>query len=271
MTSADIPPPATPGSGTARSFRMGRTISALMLREMASRYGRSPGGYLWAVLEPLGMILFLSIGFSLLVRTPPMGTSFLLFFATGFVPFNLYQSISNPVTRTLNYSSALLSYPIITWVDAVIARFFLNMLTGIMVSYIMLAMIIATLDTPILFDITPTMGAMLLAALLALGIGTLNCALVGMVGVWEKFWSILTRPLFLISGVILRYEDLPESIQNIIWYNPLLHIVGYMREGFYPTYKATYFSPVYVIFVSLITLFLGVALLKRYHRQILTN
>lgn len=271
MSSADIPPPAQPSSGTARSFRMWRTISALVLREMASRYGRSPGGYVWAVLEPLGMIVFLAIGFSLLVKSPPLGTSFLLYFATGFVPFNLYLSVSNPVSRTLNYSSALLSYPIITWFDAVVARFFLNTLTGIMVSYLMFAMIIATLDTPILLDIEPTMGAMLLAAFLALGIGTLNCALVGMVEVWDKFWTILTRPLFLVSGVILQYEDLPESLQDILWYNPLIHIIGYMREGFYPTYEATYFSPVYVLFISLITLFFGVVLLKRYHREILTN
>ena len=271
MTSADIPPPAKPGTGVARGFRMGRTVSALILREMASRYGRNPGGYVWAVLEPLGMITILSIGFSLLVKSPPMGSSFILFFGTGFVPFSLYQTTSGPLARTLTYSRALLNYPVITWVDAITARFVLNTLTGFMVSYLMLALIIATLDTPILLDIRPIMGAMAMAAFLGLGIGVLNCALFGLVGVWDKFWSILTRPLFLVSGVVIRYEDVPESVQNIIWYNPLVHIVGYMREGFYPTYEATYFSPTYVVFASLIPLFFGVVLMRRYHREIMTN
>ena len=271
MPPLNIPPPAKPASGVAGNFRMGRTVSALVLREMASRYGRSPGGYVWAVLEPLGMIVFLAIGFSFLLRNPPMGTSFLLFFGTGFVPFSLYNSISGPIMRTMNYSRALLSYPIIKWADAIIARFLLNTLTGVMVSFLMLAMIIATLDTPILIDIAPAMSALSLAALLALGVGTLNCALIGKVGVWEQFWGIATRPLFLMSGIILRYEDFPESIQNIIWYNPLIHIIGHMREGFYPTYEANYFSGTYVVFCALVTLFLGVVLLKRYHREILTN
>jgi len=271
MRSARVPPPAKPGSGVAGNFRMGRTVSALILREMASRYGRSPGGYVWAVLEPLGMIIFMSIGFSLLVRSPAMGTSFLLFFGTGFVPFNLYMSISNPVSRTLTYSSALLSYPVITWVDAILARFILNTLTGFMVSFLMLALIIATLDTPILLDVAPAMTSISLAALLGLGVGALNCALIGKVAVWEKFWTIFTRPLFLISGIIIRYEDMPDGLQNILWYNPLIHIIGHMREGFYPTYEADYFSASYVIFISLITLFLGTVLLGRYHREILTN
>ncbi|MEL6475009.1 MAG: sugar ABC transporter permease, partial [Pseudomonadota bacterium] len=33
-----------------RRFASLRSIIALMLREMATSYGRSPGGYLWAVL-----------------------------------------------------------------------------------------------------------------------------------------------------------------------------------------------------------------------------
>ncbi|MCC5956800.1 MAG: hypothetical protein JJU07_11910, partial [Natronohydrobacter sp.] len=53
---------ATPPVAVA-SFR---SISALMLREMATRYGRTPGGYLWAVVEPLGMILILGYAWSLL-------------------------------------------------------------------------------------------------------------------------------------------------------------------------------------------------------------
>ena len=271
MTSEDIPSPAQPSSGVARNFRTGRVVGALMLREMASRYGRSPGGYLWALLEPLGAIVLMSIGFSLLLKSPPMGTSFLLFFATGFVPFSLYQSISNPISRTLGYSSALLSYPVITWVDAVLARFLLNTLTGIMVSYLMLALIISVLDTPILLDVKPAMGAIALSSVLALGIGLLNCALFGLIGIWEKFWAILTRPLFLASGVIVRYEDMPEKLQGIVWYNPLMHIVGYMRQGFYPTYEATYFSPTYVLAVALIAMFFGILLLYRFHRQILSN
>lgn len=271
MASADIPPPSAPRVGTARSFRMARTVSALILREMGSRYGRSPGGYIWAILEPLSMIAILSLGFALLVKSPPLGTSFILFFGTGFAPFSLYQSVSNTVARSLLYSRGLLTYPIVNWVDAVAARFLLNTLTGIMVTYLVLTFVILTLDDPILINLQPIIHAIVLAILLSLGIGVLNCTLIGLITVWDQVWSIISRPLFLLSGVIFLYEDMPPLAQDILWYNPLLHIVGLMRTGFYPNYEAEYFSEVYVVGVSLICLFLGVVLLRRYNRYILSR
>ena len=57
-----IPKAQSPQRVLTRRFATPRTILALMLREMSARYGRSPGGYLWALLEPLGAILILSSG-----------------------------------------------------------------------------------------------------------------------------------------------------------------------------------------------------------------
>lgn len=271
VASADIPPPSKPVAGTAQSFRMVRTVSALILREMGSRYGRSPGGYIWAIVEPLSMIAILSLGFSLLLKSPPLGSSFILFFGTGFAPFSFYQTVSNTVARSLLYSRALLTYPIVNWVDAVMARFLLNTLTGIMVIYLVLTFVIFTLDDPILIDLQPIIHAIALATLLSLGIGILNCTLIGLITIWDHVWSIVNRPLFLLSGVIFLYEDMPPLAQDILWYNPLLHIIGLMRTGFYPNYEAEYFSEVYVVGVSLVCLFMGVVLLRRYNRYILTR
>ncbi|RVV97606.1 sugar ABC transporter permease [Mesobaculum littorinae] len=254
-----------------RRFRTGRTILALMLREMSTRYGRSPGGYLWAVLEPIGGILILAVGFSLLLRSPPLGNNFVLFYATGFVPFTLYQNISDAVARALNFSRPLLQYPVVTWADAVIARFVLNALTGILVGYIVLFGVLMLAETRAVLDMDDILTAFGLALLLGLSIGMLNCVLLGLIDAWGQIWSIVTRPLFLASGVLFLFEDLPSGAQNILWYNPLFHILGLLRAGFYPTYDASYVSEIYVVGFSLVTLFMGTVLLRRYHRAILTR
>jgi capsular polysaccharide transport system permease protein len=270
-----VPPAQTPklaGQGVSRKFRMARIVAALMLREMSTRYGRSPGGYLWAILEPLGMIALLSIGFSLLLRVPPLGTSFVLFFATGFVPFNLYQNLATMIARALIFSKALLAYPVVTWADAIIARFLLNGLTGILVSYAILGIVLlAFVSDPVSLDIGPVLLSMSLAILVGLAVGTLNCALTGLNALWGQVWTILTRPLFIASGVIFLYENMPPLAQQILWYNPLLHVIGLMRTGFYPSYIAAYISVPYVVGFSLVVLFFGVVLLGRYHRDILNN
>ncbi len=275
------PPPALPLPASAlpaaqanphrRRFASGRVILALMLREMTTRYGRSPGGYLWALLEPLGGVLILAIGFSLLVRNPPLGTSFMLFYATGLMPFELFQKISQTTAKSLRFSRPLLSYPAVSWIDAVLARFFLNALTGLTVSYILLTAILLTTDSHSVIDIWPIVTAMALAALFGLAVGCLNAVLIGFWPTWETIWSILTRPLFIISGVLLLLETLPREAQAILWWNPLIHIVGEMRTGFYPMYDANYASLIYVIMVSLTVLTLALILLRRYHRDILDD
>lgn len=276
MSSSDLIP-ELPQDGPAlkrvktRSFATGRTVMALILREMSTRYGRTPGGYIWALLEPLGMIVILSIGFSLLMRSPSLGTSFILFYATGYLPFNLYQTSANMVARSINFSKSLLQYPAVTWVDAVLARFLLNVLTATLVAYILLAAILAVVDTRVVLDFAPILKAGGLAAILGLGIGTLNCVLQGLIPTWDVIWSIINRPLFLASAVIYIMEDLPQSVQNVLWFNPLTHITGLARTGFFPMYSPGYISELYVVMVAMISLTLGVILMRRYHLDILNN
>jgi len=267
-TPPQTPPPAQYGP---HRFATLRTILALMLREMSTTYGRTPGGYVWAILEPLGAILVLSIGFSLVVRTPPLGTSFILFYATGFMPFNLYQGLAGKIASSINYSKPLLQYPAVTWLDAVIARFVLNALTGALVTILLITSIMAALEHPSLVAISPAIEAMTLAVLLGLAIGVVNCVLSGLFPLWAIAWSILTRPLFIASGVFFLYESMPLIAQQILWYNPLMHITGLMRSAFYPTYPAPYVSQVYVLGVTLGLLLLGMILMGRYHRDILNR
>lgn len=262
------PAPALKPVGRRR-FAAARTIMALILREMSTRYGRTPGGYIWSIFEPLAAILFLSVGFSLVMRSPSLGTSFLLFYATGYMPFHLYQSLAGSIAAAIRFSRPLLQYPAVTWLDSVIARFLLNSLTGILVTTLLLAGIIAAIDAHTTLNLPPIVEAIGMAMLLGAGVGTVNCAISGLFPIWEVVWSVLTRPLFIASGIFFLYDTMPPLAQKVLWYNPLIHIVGRMRSGFYPTYTAPYVEPVYVLSVSLILLATGLLLLGRYHRDIL--
>lgn len=244
---------------------------ALILREMSTRYSRTPGGYIWNVIEPLAAILFLSIGFSLFLRSPALGTSFLLFFATGYMPFDLYVTLSRSCATAITFSRPLLKYPAVTWVDALLARFALNSLTGILNTVLLLGGILIIIDSRTTLSFPPLIEAMGLAMLLGLGVGAVNCVLSGLYPIWTLIWGILNRPLFLASGIFFLYDDMPPLAKEILWYNPLVHIVGLMRTGFYPTYTASYVNEIYVLLVALGLLTLGLILLGRYHRDIINN
>lgn len=255
----------------ARKLKTPRTIFALMLREMVTTYGRSPGGYAWAVLEPVAAIALLSVVFSLALRAPSLGTSFPLFYATGYLPFALYTDINNKIARSIQFSRPLLKYPRVTFIDAIAARFATNVLTHIAVFITLMVAINLTLNVQVILDVPSILLSLAMAGILGLGVGCINSYLIPAFPLWEQFWSIVTRPLFIVSTVIFAFEDVPAEYRDYLWFNPLIHIVGAMRKGFYATYDATYVTPEYVFGISLVLMMFGLLLLRKHHRSILNN
>ncbi|MDG1281620.1 MAG: ABC transporter permease [Pseudorhodobacter sp.] len=261
MPSAALPSKAT--IARPARFQTGRAILALMLREMGSSYGRSPGGYLWAILSPLGAVVIISVGFSLLAHSPPLGTSFMLFYATGYLPFDLYSQLSNRIGAALRFSRPLMAFPRVTWMDAVLARLLLNSLAQITVFCIVIIGIMGFVDTRSLLDITRIATGLAMAICFATGVGLMNCLLIGYFQIWERLWEIVSKPLFLISGVVFLFDEMPPLVQTLLWWNPLVHITGLVRSGFYPNYHADYVSLPYVFGLSLCLIMFAMVFLRR--------
>jgi len=241
-----------------------RVVVALVLREMGARFGRSEGGYLWAIIEPLGGITMIAIVATLALRTPPLGTSFMLFYASGIIPFSTFRSMSSGVGKAISSNRGLLAYPVVTAIDAVLAKFVLIQMTQVVIAVLLFTGIIWGAGVYVNLDLGTATLAMLLAGLLGLGIGTLNCVLMGFFPIWKNVWSVVTRPLLFVSGVLHTYEAAPPTFQSILWWNPLVHIVGVMRTGFYGTYDSSYVSYPYVLGISLGSFVIGAYLLRRH-------
>lgn len=259
----------TQNSGVASGAGRARTITALILREMSSRYGKSPGGYVWAIIEPMGMIIVLSFGFSLLLRSPSLGNSFILFYATGYLAYIMFLKLSQVVASSLTFSRQLLTYPAVGWIDAVAARIILNVLTNVLIAYLLLAGILMLVDNRVVLDFGHILRAYGMAMTLGIGAGMVNAVVIGFFPVWQTIWGVITRPLFLASGVIHIYEELPPFAANILIYNPLMHVSGEVHQGFYPMYNPQYVDRTYVMVIGLILCALGLMLMRRFNKRIL--
>lgn len=258
----------TPTQHPLRQLPALRTISALIFREMSTSYGKSPGGFIWTILEPVGGIALLTIIFSLAVRVPPMGSSFALFYATGLLPFMMFLDISKKVAQALQFSKQLLFYPGVTFVDAIAARFLLACMVHALVFVIVLSGIVWYDNVELIMNLPLVVLAFIMSATLALGVGCANCFLMRRFPVWSNVWAIVTRPLFLISCIFIPFDSMPQGFRDVLWYNPLIHIVGTNRSGFYSTYRAEYVEPIYVAIVAAVLFGVGLALLTKWHRDL---
>lgn len=252
-----------------RRFAFSRAIMALILREMSSTYGRSPGGYIWAILEPIAGIAIFAVAFGVMGFSPPLGESFGLFFATGFLPLALYQTLAMKVGTAIRYSRALLAYPNVTYVDAIIGRAVLAFLTQVVVFSIIVMGLILIADLNLIIDYTRVARAFMMAFALGVGIGMVNCFLMSLFPIWQFIWAVLNRPMFIASGVLFLIDDLPDHIRETIMLNPMAHVVSMMRSGLFSSYDAPYASEVYVYLVAGLLALLGMILLHRYHRIIM--
>lgn len=248
-----------------RRFASMRAIIALILREMSTTYGRSPGGYLWAILEPVAGIALFSVVISLMVRTPPLGDSFILFYATGFLPLTLYQGVVGKVSGAIRFSRPLLAYPNVTYVDAILSRLILEAMTQVLIFAFILFGIILAFSLQVSIDFKAVALAFVMALALGTGIGLVNSFLISVFPLWQFIWAVLNRPMFIISGIFFLIDPLPEKFRTALMYNPVAHIVSEMRHGFYPTYDAVYVSVPYVFIIAAVSAVLGLVLLHRYH------
>ena len=257
-------PFAPPQSPKPPKFRMARVIGALILRETGSRDSRASLGFLWQVIEPVVSIAILSVLFSMISRSPPLGTNFPLYYVTGVVPFHLYASIGRQVSGSMRFSRNLLGLPAVTVVDLIMARFLLGALTNICIFIAMLVWLNTAYDLHLRPDMGALMLGLVMAMILGLGIGTLNAVLIPASAIYESVWGVVTRPMVLVSGVLFHIEDLPEPIFAVLKWNPIAQIVAQTRHAFYPSYDIAWVSPAYVALIAGVCFALGLVGLYRY-------
>ena len=251
-------------------FAMLRTILALVIREVIASNGRLVGGYLWAIAAPAAGIAFFSIVMMALgMRQPALGNNFPIFFATGMLTFGMAMHAATSVMGAVNQSRHFLAYPRVTILDSVLARLLYVMLTDLLVFYIVITFILLVWDTRTTLEMPRILLAVAMAFSLGLGLGLVNCVLTGLWPIYQKFWSLMSRPLFLISGTIFVAENIPQPWRGWIEWNPLIHVTAQMRTAFYSSYDALWISPVYVFGVAGVLCLSGLLFLRRYYRDIL--
>lgn len=245
-----------------------RVTAALVVREMSTRYGSKPGGYLWAIFDPVAHVAMMTIIFQAFARMPALGLSFPLFFASGYLPFTFYQRMSSFMAGTMKANKALLSYPVVSPFDAIASRFILQLMTDALVAILILLLIVEFGGVSQPMDYAGMVEAAAAAAVLGLGIGTVNIVMFARSALYEQVFGIINRPLFMISGVFFLPQNLPEPFRDVILYNPLVHIIMWFRSSIYPEYRADGLDKGYVVEIALVCFALGLALLTTSMREI---
>ena len=83
--------------------------------------------------------------------------------------------------------------------------------------------------------------------------------------------SFVLAPMFFVSGVIIPIQSLPERFHEILFYNPVLHLLELLRIHYFAYYESPNTSIYYIFCWILIPNCIGLWLYKRFERRIVMS
>jgi len=227
---------------------LGRWCSLMLLltgENIGFRHRRTRLAVLLAVLEPMGIIAIFSISHSLLNRAPPFGTSNMLFFTTGILPYYLFFHVSWRA-RSWDYLQPM---PRVTKFDQLVSHVLSELLTKIFfLTIVYLALFAHGVDQAIPVRPLDCLFALMTLAALGVGVGMVNAVIAGFFYAWLYVYAIVMRGWIMFSGVLFVMDWTPPALREVAILNPLSHAITWYRWGQYEGYPTLTLDLKYLFF-----------------------
>jgi capsular polysaccharide transport system permease protein len=237
-----------------------RVVHALILRETRTRFGMHRLGYIWALLEPIIWIMTFYGLYTIGGRVAPNGMDIIAFLATGIVTYEVFAKTADRGAAAIAANKAMLFYPHVHPLDLSISRAALEISTYVTVFLILVGTHALVIQSWSIDSALRTAMGLGLAGLLGASLGLLFCSLAVVATVVDRIRGPLMRPLFWVSGLFFTANGLPSDVRKAMLYNPVMHCIEIVRDGWFPSYHADYASANYVLLWVIGLSFFGLTL-----------
>lgn len=202
-------------------------ILFLVRRDLTARYKRSVLGIAWTMLNPLGMMIVLSVVFSQIFRMTI--ENYPAFVLSGLVAWTFFSQASSSAIYALVWGGDLLQriyIPRSIFAISSIGTGLINLL----LSLVPLVLVMLVIGSPLHITILLAPVAMILLALFSLGIGLL----ISTIGIYffdvVEMYAIILMAWMYLTPIIYTLDLLPDSIQRVLGFNPMVYLVEIFRS-----------------------------------------
>lgn len=210
--------------------RQCNVVFALIFKDFRSKTSNGRLGLMWVAIEPAMHIFILGALWYLAGRTVIAGTDIGLFLATGVLPYMIVRRSLQDIPSALAANDAFYNYQQVKPIDAVIARFILDMLLLIVGGFIVLFLLAWFTGAWIKIENgLPLVGVLLVAMTMGFGVSLFLATYGYLYDGLLKAVSAFSRPLLFVSAVFYTPNDLPAEARNILSWNPVVQIIEYVR------------------------------------------
>ncbi|CAO4177897.1 ABC transporter permease [Methylorubrum extorquens] len=210
-------------------------LSALMLRDMRSRFGGNYWGYLVQVLWPCAHLGIITGIMTFRGINPPIIGDPALFVATGALPALAFQYISREVMKGYMVHKPLTYFPQVKKFDTVIARCLVEIVSSFLGLILVLMVLLFFGIDPVPSDIFQAVTGYLAAIGLGIGVGFINVGICSVFPGWTIGYMAVTLTIYLSSGVYFVASYMPSQIYYYMKWNPVTQLIEWIRLGYDPS------------------------------------
>jgi capsular polysaccharide transport system permease protein len=238
-------------------------IYALLLRELTSRFGKSRGGFLWVLVEPIAHLMLPILIFGFIRQRLMPGVEFPVFLVYGFLPFLLFKAICLQIVDGVNAAQGLLSYRQVLLMDVFVAK----AMAHCVIQAVVFSIVLTGLGM-FGYEVLPPRpvelaGVLALTTVLAFGLGLLLAAIASLVPDARAVIHVMFMPLYFASGILFPVTRFSDQWVQLLAINPVLHLVELSRLTGVEGYVAMeQLSIVYPVALALTSTIIGLMLYR---------
>jgi capsular polysaccharide transport system permease protein len=247
-----------------------RVISALMIRELTTRFGRENIGFLWMMVEPLLFAVLVGVMWSVM-RNDEHGVGVVAFVVTGYLPLTLFRHAVARSIKVFSVNGSLLYHRQINILDFIFVRFAIEMIGGMM-AYVFIGTVLLGLGLfPVPAQPLLLINGWLLYCLFSLALSLILAPLSEISEVLEKFIPVSTYIMIPFSGTFNMMSWLPPRVRDVMYWSPPANAMEMMRYGVFGDEVTPIYDPMVPLGISLALLPIGLVLCRRVRRTLVVE
>ena len=201
-------------------------LQELVSRDLKTKYRRSALGFLWTVLNPLGMMLVLTVVFSTVFQQSI--DNFPVYLMCGQLIFNFYNESSSMAMNSIVDNAALIKKVYLPKYLFPMSRV-CSALVNVLTSFIALLIVILITQTPITWTIFLVVFPIFYTLLFSLGAGMILSVMTVSFRDIKHLYGVITTAWTYLTPILYPMSMLPAKLASIVQKNPLTIFVDMMR------------------------------------------
>ena len=202
-------------------------LQELIARDIKIKYRRSALGVLWTLLNPLCMMIVLSVVFSNLFKFDI--ENFPLYLLSGQIVFNFFSESTTNAMSAIVGSASLIKKIYIPKYLFVLSRIFSNVI-NLLASFTALMLVMVATRAELHYTVLLAWIPLGLLIIFSLGVGLFLAAITVKFRDIMHLYSVFTTALRYLTPVIYPMAILPGWIRKIVLLNPITNYLMIFRD-----------------------------------------